>query len=84
MAVQASCWFIDNFCTVALSNNLNITNLIVLRAQRTCASHVCLAADHNSHGFIPTDDTTFNVEISTLSYHRPDRKRSCHKTDIQC
>jgi len=55
MSVQASCWLVNDSRLSAFCHNLDITDLVILRVCGDCASGTCLAADHNSYGFIPND-----------------------------
>jgi hypothetical protein len=67
MAVQAFCWFVNYSCRSALSDKLNSTHLVILRACEMCGISICLAADHSFYGFLmPNDSNTFTVETTIL------------------
>lgn len=72
MFVQVSCWLINYSNPSALIVNLDSSDLVILRACEMCASRICMAADHNAHGFMPNDSNTFPVEITMIFYQYPD------------
>ena len=66
MFVRASCWSIDNYRQFALSNNLEITDLAMLRAKGIRANGICLDGDCNYQGSLHNCGKPSTVEISTF------------------